>query len=295
MKTRLRKTVWIFLILMPFYISTIWAQSDTSPVQTVCTGIEPYLVTPTSGSTYAWTVTPGTSGQDWNINGTGNSITVDWRIPGVYTLTVTERNAAGCLGEPKQVTVTVSSGTTADPVADVAVCNGEVTRIINFTSSVAGTTFSWTNSNTAIGLGASGTGPVPSFTATNSGSSPVSGTITVTPSANGCTGTPITFNIFVNPLPAPGITGAGPTVCQSVNNSTEIYSTVSIPGNTYLWTVTGGTFTGQGTNQIVVTWTTPGSGSVSITETVGTAGCSAGDTIPITIVAAPGTGPIFHN
>ena len=31
-----------------------------------------------------------------------------------------------------------------------------------------------------------------------------------------------------------------------------------MPGNTYNWTVVGGIFTGQDTNQIAVTWTTAG-------------------------------------
>jgi PKD-like domain len=295
MKLKLKTQKWILLILLPWYFTASWAQSDTSPVQTVCAGIEPYLVTPTNGSIYTWTIAPGTVGQEWSINGTGNSINVDWRIPGVYTLTVSERNSAGCEGVPQLVTVTVTPGPTVDPLSDLAFCNGTATPVINFTGSVAGTTYSWTNSNTAIGLGAGGTGAVPSFIATNTGMAPISGTITVIPSANGCSGTPMTFTINVNPLPAPAIIGSGPDVCQSVNNNTEIYSTLSVPGNTYNWTVTGGTFTGQGTNQIAITWTTPGTGSVSVTETVGTIGCSASDTKVINIQPAPNTGPIFHN
>jgi hypothetical protein len=295
MKPTFKTKRWILLILVCCYFTATWAQSNTSPVQTICAGIEPYLVTPSGGSTYTWTITPGTVGQDWSINGTGSSINVDWRVPGVYTLSVAERNSAGCAGEPKQVTVTVSAGASVDPVSNLAFCNGAATQAINFTGPVAGTTYSWTNSNTAIGLAASGTGAIPSFTATNTGTTPISGTITVIPSANGCSGTPMTFTINVNPQPAPAISGSGPAVCQSVNNSTEIYSTLNVPGNTYNWTVTGGTFSGQGTNQIVVTWTTPGAGSVSVTETVGTAGCSASDTRVINIQAAPDTSPIFHN
>jgi hypothetical protein len=295
MKPKIRTLRWILLILVPWYITAAWAQSDTSPVQTVCTGIQPYLVTPTSGSTYTWTISPGSAGQDWSMTGTGNSINVEWRIPGVYALSVVERNAAGCEGAPREVSVTVTPGPTVDPVSNLAFCNGVATQAINFTGPVPGTTYSWTNSNTAIGLGASGTGAIPSFTATNTGNAPISGTITVIPSANGCTGTPVSFTINVNPIPAPAIIGSGPAVCLSVSNSTEIYSTVNVPGNTYNWTVTGGTFTGQGTNQIAVTWTTPGAGSVSVTETVGTAGCSATDTKLINVQAAPNTGPIFHN
>jgi gliding motility-associated-like protein len=63
-----------------------------------------------------------------------------------------------------------------------------------------GVTYAWTNSNIAIGLAASGTGTIPAFTATNKGSAPIKGTITITPSINGCAGTPRTYVITVNPL-----------------------------------------------------------------------------------------------
>lgn len=295
MKPELKNLRWIMLISLIACAELSHGQSDTSPEQTVCIGIEPYLVTPASGSVYNWTITGGTPGTDWSMNGAGSSITVDWKIPGVYTLSVVERNAAGCYGLPREVVVTVVPGTTVDQVADMAYCNGVVVPSITFTSPVPGTTFSWTNSNSAIGLGASGTGALPSFTAVNAGAVPLTATITVIPSGNGCTGTPMTFTIFVNPVPVPVIIGSGPAVCQSVNNSTEIYSTANVSGNTYNWSVTGGTFTGQGTSQIVVTWTTAGPGSVSVTETVGSAGCSATDTRVINIQAAPNTGPIMHN
>ena len=52
---------------------------------------------------------------------------------------------------------------------------------------------------THIGLAANGTGNIASFTAANSGNSPVTATITVTPSFEGCAGTPQSFTITVNP------------------------------------------------------------------------------------------------
>ena len=120
------------------------------------------------------------------------------------------------------------------------------------------------------------------------------GTYTVTYSfGNGtCTST-TTASVVVNTAPTPSIVGSNP-VCQSANGSTETYSTPNVPGNSYNWTVVGGTFTGQGTNQIVVTWTTPGSGSVSVVET-GSNGCIGTTTLNITINAAPATSNIYHN
>jgi hypothetical protein len=96
------------LILLLACSVVTWAQSDPSPAQAVCIGTEPYLVTATPGSTYIWTITPGASGTEWRINGTGNNITVNWNIAGIYTLSVVERNSAGCVGQPREVVVTVS-------------------------------------------------------------------------------------------------------------------------------------------------------------------------------------------
>jgi hypothetical protein len=96
--------------------------------------------------------------------------------------------------------------------SNFSICHGNSTAASNFTSSVAGTTYSWTNSNTAIGLAASGSGNVPSFVATNTTSSAISAVITVTPGANGCTGTASTYTITVNPSPTISVSPSSATI-----------------------------------------------------------------------------------
>jgi PKD-like domain len=194
----------ILLVLMLSCVSGVWAQSDTSPVQTVNAGNEPYLVTATPGSTYTWTITPGVAGTEWRINGTGNSITVDWNITGVYTLSVVERNSGGCIGQPHEVLVTVNErpGVTATPSAE-SICSGSSTNI-SLSSNTGSATFAWTatlTGGTATGF-SDGTGPVISQTLTNNTSSEASVTYTVTPSVNGISGTPATVVVTVNPIPA---------------------------------------------------------------------------------------------
>ena len=50
------------------------------------------------------------------------------------------------------------------------------------TTNTGGTvTYTWTNDDISIGLAASGTGDIASFTATNTGTSPVTAKIVVTP------------------------------------------------------------------------------------------------------------------
>jgi hypothetical protein len=200
-KLMIRLTI---LILMFTGVQEIRAQSDPSPTQTVGTGNEPYLVTATPGSTYTWSVSPGTSGNEWSINGTGNSITVDWNSTGVYTLSVVERSAQGCTGDPVQVVVTVNEMpvVTATPSSE-AICSGSATSI-SLSSNLGNTTFTWTaalTSGTATGF-SDGTGPEISQTLTNTSGVPATVTYTVTPTANSLSGNPVTVVVTVNPLPS---------------------------------------------------------------------------------------------
>jgi gliding motility-associated-like protein len=119
----------------------------------------------------------------------------------------------------------------------------------NFTSNPPGATFSWSSSNTTIGITASGSGNTPAFTAINSTTSPITATITVIPSANGCTGSPVTYSITVNPLPA--VTVSPATICSG--QSTTLTAT---GGDTYSWN------TGATTNSITVNPSTTSTYSV---------------------------------
>ena len=99
--------------------------------------------------------------------------------------------------------------------------------------------------------------------------------------------------ITVNPLPTPLVTGTDP-IC---GGNTETYSTLD-SGNTFIWTVTGGTFTGQSTREITVTWNTTlvvTSGIVSVKETIGSTGCEAISSKTITVNPKPTTSVIWHN
>ncbi|WP_187661334.1 hypothetical protein, partial [Flavobacterium buctense] len=85
--------------------------------------------------------------------------------------------------------------------ANVIVCSGESVVTNAFVSSPVGANFTWTNSNTSIGLAASGTGNIPTFIAFNNGTS-VTATINITATLNNCT-TSGSYTITVNPLPVP--------------------------------------------------------------------------------------------
>ncbi len=99
-------------------------------------------------------------------------------ITGKVTLSST-----GAPAQTAAVTGFINAVPTVDKINGQVVNNGAPTAAVNF----AGTanTFNWVNNTPSIGLAASGTGYIASFTAVNTGSTPVTATIKVTPSSNG--------------------------------------------------------------------------------------------------------------
>lgn len=102
-------------------------------------------------------------------------------VTNMYVDDVTLVSNSSCSGPPQSFTITVNPTPNVSPVANQTVCNGSSTTAVNFSGTVPGTVFNWTNNNTTIGLAASGSGNIPSFTAVNNGAAPVTATITVTP------------------------------------------------------------------------------------------------------------------
>jgi hypothetical protein len=118
------------------------------------------------------------------------------------------------------------------------ICEGSSTQAVTFSGSNNVTVYEWTNSNTAIGLAASGRGDIPSFVGQNLTSNPITGTITVTPydSVGGgvrCPGPSVQFTITVNPLPT--VTVANP--CVGAGTVTFTQNGASTGGT---WSVSGG-------------------------------------------------------
>lgn len=123
--------------------------------------------------------------------------------------------------------------------------------------------YSWTNSNTSIGLAASGTGNIPTFVATNTSNVPVTATITVTPRyTNGgttCPGTSKTFTITVNPSPAITNQPVSKTIC---NGNSISFSTSATNATGYQWQVN------TGSGFVNINDTAPYSGATTNTLTI---------------------------
>ncbi len=157
-------------------------------------------------STYTWTATnaaaiglPSSSGTGALPafkaagNSTGSSI--------ISTVSVTAVWNACPSSDPMQFNIELTPQPEVVEVSDVVACPEELVEVA-FTSDVSGTTFKWTNNNTAIGLGESGNGDISFTTALNNSTSEVVAAIVVTPvSPEGLEGEPATFTITVEPAP----------------------------------------------------------------------------------------------
>lgn len=221
----------------------------TDSTETSCSGTA-FSVTPVdgtngstvpTGTTYTWSAPAPQSGIS-GLSAGNNSSNISGTLvntnntPVTITYNVTP-STNGCPGAPFDIAMTVAPTPTVATVIGETLCNGSATQAVNFTGTVTGTVFNWTNNNPAIGLGANGTGNIPSFTATNTGTSALTGTITVTPEINGCNGSPQSFTITVNPAPSVSFSQSNQTICSGSATTTVMLSSAT-PGTTINWTAT---------------------------------------------------------
>ncbi|MCM4160066.1 hypothetical protein FHG64_13560 [Antarcticibacterium flavum] len=227
------------------------------PDRTVCAGETVTAInfsgSSVSGTTYQWTNNNTAIGLA--ASGTGNipafsaTNTTNASITANITVTPVANN---CSGTPQTFSITVNPSATVTKPADKSFCAGENVPTINFSgSSISGTTYNWTNNNTAIGLGASGTGNISSFSASNNTNAPITANITVTPVANNCDGTPQTFSITVNPT-ATVTKPSVQTICNEETVSAINFSGSNVSGTSYQWTNDNTTIglAGSGTGNI---------------------------------------------
>lgn len=221
---------------------------DIAP-SAICSGAA-FTATPSNGNgnivpigtTYIWNnpvsnplgaITGGTTQATPQIN-ISQTLTNTSNALATLTYTVTP-NSGNCPGNPFTVTITVNPIPSALTLTDQTYCNGITTSVIVFNNLVTGTTYSWTNSNTAIGLGANGTGNIPAFTPTNSGNTAVSGVITVIASFNGCPRPAETFNIAVISSPTVIFSPVPQSICSGDTSVLVNLSSVAT-GATFTWT-----------------------------------------------------------
>jgi hypothetical protein len=173
--------------------------------------------------------------------GTGASITVSPTNTGTAPITKTyyvraEGGFCNYTTPCVPVTVTINPTPTVTAPANQVYCAGAATTAIPLSGTPTGVTYA-ISGGASIGLAdASGLTQIPSFTPINATSAPVTATISITPTANGCSGTAVTFTITVNPTAAMVAT-SDITKCNGNTVSAIAFSSPTTGGTvTYSWT-----------------------------------------------------------
>ncbi|MFM7661296.1 MAG: Ig-like domain-containing protein [Bacteroidota bacterium] len=211
--------------------------------QTLCAGATATAVTfsGTAGATYNWTNNTPSIGLAASGSGNVPSFVSVNSTSSPITATITViPTLSGCNGAAQTFTYTINPIPSLTAPSNQTVCAGSITNAVNF-AGTAGATFNWTNSNTNIGLAASGFGNINSFTSTNTFSTPITSTVTVTPILGNCTGSSQLFTFTINPIPT--ITGntvlCPNTTSQLSGSGIAASSNAWVSSNTSIATVSG--------------------------------------------------------
>ena len=150
----------------------------------------------------------------------------------VSVVTVTS-NWNSCNSNPMTFRIRLKPTPILNSVGPLSYCPGDNINAV-FSSSLSGTTYTWTNDNTATGVPASGTGNIVEVASNNNTGAPVVSSITVTPQKDGCIGPSETFTITVKPKPVIDPIAAPSSFCPGDEISIPLSSNVS--GATISWT-----------------------------------------------------------
>jgi len=159
--------------------------------------------------------------------------------------------SAGAASQNVAVSRVINKLLTVDPVTDKVYSNGDVTAPISFSGTA--NTFTWTNDKPGIGLAASGTGDITSFTAVNTGSTQVTATIKVTPvptsyayianqgsnmiAVVNCTTHKVIKSISGGSIPVGIVTSADGERVYIANNDASTVSVINTADNTLLTSI----------------------------------------------------------
>ncbi|MCF8369915.1 MAG: carboxypeptidase regulatory-like domain-containing protein [Bacteroidales bacterium] len=273
---------------------------DTQPPDAICQNIDVYLDATGSVSIVATDVDNGSSDNcaidTYAVSQDAFSCDdIGPAVPVVLTVTDIHGNISTCNAE---VTVLDAIAPTITCPGDQEVCADETATD---TYTISGTEFDWVTSNDNCSIedylwkleGATTavftSGITLDGVVLNAGVTTI--TWTATDQSNN-TSAPCSFDVTVNPLPNPVISG-NQTV---VGGSTEVYQTAYVAGHTYAWTVTGAVnvVVNPSPNDYIceVVWGASGTGTVAVTETVTATGCdytTADYVVTINPVALQGT------
>ncbi|WP_445453018.1 PKD domain-containing protein [Flavobacterium sp. 25HG05S-40] len=230
-----------------------------------------------SFSTSPWSIQQGPDGKLYAALGVGlNELGVIHNPNNLITSTNTNacnfsthgpaRNNLG-LGLPNLIDA--KDATSYFPVSNANVISSYVTgcNSYKFFPNICGTSFNWTFTNNGTGASTTSTATNPVITFTTNG------TYTIT--LRNATNTTIlgTTTVTISSFTAPGITGSTSACTSLANNNTTNNSVVLQPGQTVVWSITGGTGVISGANNqsdVTINWQNlPGTILMTVTNADG--------------------------
>ncbi|KQM78313.1 hypothetical protein ASE74_14865 [Pedobacter sp. Leaf216] len=256
--------------------------------------------------TLSATITGTTSTQTW-VGGQGIFTPNRNDLNAVYTPTAAEKTAgtvtlqlrvttalaAPCNQINDDIILKIKPDISLTSAASKTICTGNNVGYTP-TSAVAGVTYTWTATGTAIGYTANGTGNIGDVLTNSDPTTDANVTYTIIPHLDGCDGTPFSFVVTVKPNPIVSATAPG-TICNATSSAITLSANLANVNYTYTSTVMGAitgnsnrTVAAAGTqiNDILTnSGTTAGSVSYVVTPT-STNGCP-GTPITITITVLP--------
>jgi hypothetical protein len=270
--------------------------------QTICSGESTSIAITNpngvSGTTYTWTA--AATNVNGASNGAGTTISqvlssADGVSNGAVVYTITPE-ANGCPGPTFNVTATVKPvPVMTNPTLSYSqqICSGE-SLAFNPTSTIGGTTYTWTSSITGTISPASvttnGSGNI-TDAPVNTGN--VSGTVTytITPTFNGCNGSPVDLIVTVKPLPS--ATASSITICSGEAAIIPLTAAPqNVAGTTFSWSavatgnVTGWASGNGSTINQILSLSNSSIGTVTYTVTPTANSCN-GPTTVVTVTVNP--------
>jgi hypothetical protein len=276
--------------------------SNTATNNTICSGT---LVSFTANITHGGTNPIFIWHKNGNIVGNNSNNYSDNTLNNTDVISASLVSNALC-----RTTDTVHSATTTFIVNSIpnasasinnpSICSGTAATIA-LTSTVMNTTFTWTTNQVGATGASNGTGSSINQTLNNTNN--INGTITytITPTANNCTGTPISAVITVKPKPAVIPSPSTQSICSGTQTSIALSAAVN--NTTFSWSVSNNNVTGSsiGTGNtigqtLVATTSVAGTTTYTITPTANSC-VGNNSTVIVTVTPIPSsptilTGPI---
>ena len=302
-------TLLLALVLTTISRAQVGTLTNTGNMSVCLNSTESFGVMPIAGSTYTWSIIPGTGGAGTINNGAApnNLITVNWTATGTCTLQVTETNSSNCSAVINSIVITVNplpivSNSTA------SVCSGSSTGVTLATTSDNSLTVSKWDITASVGAGLTGSATtgngltsataIQSDTYANVTSASANVVYTVTPYTGNCAGSSYTVTVTVTPEPV--VAAAATTVCSGSVSGITLATTSTNSLTVNKWDITA--TTGAGLTGTATTGTGLTSASAILNDTfvnvTGSpinvvytvtpyAGSCAGDSYTITLTVSP--------